>query len=35
MATLGDPKTYNGSTADMHKLIQKKAALDAQVAEAE
>jgi ATP-binding cassette, subfamily F, member 3 len=32
---LGDPKTYSGSTAEMHKLIQKKAALDAQVAEAE
>ena len=32
---LGDPKTYNGSTSELQKLIQKKAALDAQVAEAE
>lgn len=32
---LGDPRTYNGSTAELQKLIQKKAALDGQIADAE
>ena len=32
---LGDPRTYNGSTAELQKMIQKKAALDGQIAEAE
>ena len=32
---LGDPKTYNGSTAELQKLIQKKATLDGEVAAAE
>ena len=35
VAKLGDARTYDGSTAELQKLIQKKAALDAQVAEAE
>jgi len=35
VVTLGDPRTYKGSTAEMQKLIHKKAALDAQIAEAE
>ncbi len=35
VAKLGDPKTYDGSTADLQKLIQQKAELDAKVEAAE